>query len=146
MGAQKGQKQITLWVDETERDALQMLCKTNGISASFFLRSIVTKALEEQSVAFIPTPVSEQAKSDSAGWAKDSERVRLLEKRLASLEKAMPTFDQDALKEMHSELLEGGFGSVRYRLGIVEAQLQSLGGTIAWADTESEPALTNTDK
>ena len=144
MGAKPGQKMLTVWVDAEERDALQTLCKTNGISVSAFLRSVVIKAVEEQTTAFIPaahsdetspSEMTEREKALTHGWQKDSERIRHLEKRLASLEKAMPKFNEDDLVEMREEILSGESGSVRYRLGIVEAQLQSLGGSIAWKST-----------
>ena len=147
MPAKAGQKMLTLWVDESERDALQTLCKTNGTSVSAFLRSVVIKAVEEQTTAFIPaaqsgdtTPseMTEREKALTHGWQKDSERIRHLEKRLASLEKAMPKFNEDDLVEMRQEILSGESGSMRYRMGIVEAQLQSLGGSIAWKSGSTE--------
>ena len=140
---------LTLWVDESERDALQTLCKTNGTSVSAFLRSVVVKAVEEQTTAFIPaasaeetTPseMTEREKALTYGWQKDSERIRHLEKRLASLEKAMPKFNEDDLVEMKQEVLSGEFGSMRYRMGVVETQLQSLGGSIAWNSGPTEKA------
>jgi hypothetical protein len=61
-----------------------------------------------------------------------------LMQRLASLEKAMPKFNEDDLVEMRQEILSGESGSMRYRMGIVEAQLQSLGGSIAWKSGPTE--------
>ena len=33
---------------------------------------------------------------------------------------------------MKKEILNGEFGSMRYRVGIIESQVQELGGSIAW--------------
>ena len=53
MGAKPGQKMLTVWVDEAERDALQTLCKTNGSSVSSVLRSWILTALAEQSTELV---------------------------------------------------------------------------------------------
>ena len=50
----------------------------------------------------------------------------------------MPKFNEDDLVEMRQEILSGESGSMRYRMGIVEAQLQSLGGSIAWKSGPTE--------
>ena len=57
--------------------------------------------------------------------------------RITALEKDMPKFDTDDLIRIKDEVLGGEFGSMRYRLGIVEAQVQSLGGSIAWSSEET---------
>ena len=76
--------------------------------------------------------MTEREKALTYGWQKDSERLRHLEKRLASLEKAMPNFDEADLIRMREEVLGGEFGTMRHRIGVVEAQLQAQGGSIAW--------------
>jgi len=37
---------------------------------------------------------------------------------------------------MRKEVLDGGFGSLRYRMGVMESQLQTMGGSIAWQDAD----------
>jgi len=131
---------LTLWVDESERDALQALCKTNGISVSSVLRSWIMAAIQEQTTELAPA-ASDTASTGSSTPGVPPEMLKDLMLRLASLEKAMPKFNEDDLVEMRQEILSGESGSMRYRMGIVEAQLQSLGGSIAW---QSGPAK-NTD-
>ena len=131
---------LTLWVDESERDALQALCKTNGISVSSVLRSWIMAAIQEQTTQLAPA-ASGTASTGSSTPGVPPEMLKDLMLRLASLEKAMPKFNADDLVEMRQEILSGESGSMRYRMGIVEAQLQSLGGSIAW---QSGPAK-NTD-
>ena len=53
-------------------------------------------------------------------------------KRLDSLERSIPKFDIAELQKMKKEILNGEFGSMRYRMGIIESQVQELGGSIAW--------------
>ncbi len=44
---------------------------------------------------------------------------------------------------MKKEVLDGEFGSMRHRIGVVETQVQALGGSIAWEkavkDAEKKP-------
>ena len=50
----------------------------------------------------------------------------------------MPNFDTDDLVLMKEEVLGGEFGTMRYRLGIDEEQVRSLGGTVAWNKEETD--------
>ena len=131
MPAKPGQKMLTLWVDEAERDALQALCKTKGTSVSSVLRSWILAAIQEQTTELAPA-APDTASTRSSGTGVPPEMLKDLMQRLASLEKVMPKFNEDDLVEMRQEILSGESGSLRYRMGIVEAQLQSLGGSIAW--------------
>ncbi len=137
MGAKPGQKMLTVWVDEEERDALQTLCKTRGISVSSALRKWILTAVQEQSTELVSGAPSENSSSSTNGVA--PEVLKELMTRMALLEKAMPKFDERDLVAMKDEVLGSEFGTMRYRLGIVEAQLQSLGGSIAWkSDPEAD--------
>ena len=122
---------LTLWVEESDRNALQALCTSNGTSVSRVLRRWILTAIQEQTTDLVsanPDIPSER----SSGAGVPPEMLKDLMQRLASLEKAMPKFNEDDLVEMREEILSGESGSMRYRMGIVEAQLQSLGGSIAW--------------
>ena len=137
MAAPKGSKQITLWVDPEERDALQALCKTMGTSVSGVLRNWILTAIQEQTTDFVA------AKKDSSNTSSaatiEPETLKALMKRMEKLERSMPKFEIEDLLKIRKEVLEGEFGSMRYRMGIMESQLQSLGGTIAW-ETKKETA------
>ena len=122
---------LTVWVDEEERDALQTLCKTHGISVSSALRTWILTAVTQQSTELVAGGSGVSASPEKPAIA--PEVLKELMSRMALLEKAMPKFDQRDLVAMREEVLGGEFGSMRYRLGIVEAQLQSLGGSIAWS-------------
>ena len=140
MAAKAGQKMLTLWVDEAERDALQNLCKTNGISVSSALRSWILTAVQEQSTnlvaAALETPTAEATRP--SGASVPPEMLKELMTRLTTLEKAMPNFDEEDLIRMREEVLGGDFGTMRHRIGVVEAQLQAQGGSIAWNSGPTE--------
>ena len=122
---------VTVWMDESERDAFQTLCKTTGVSGSSVLRKWILTAIQEQTTEFVAA-AADEASPVPSGAGVPPEMLKDLMQRLASLEKAMPKFNEDDLVEMRQEILSGESGSMRYRMGIVEAQLQSLGGSIAW--------------
>ena len=126
-------------MDESERDAFQTLCKTTGVSGSSVLRRWILTAIQQQSTE-LTTAAPDARSTGSSGAGVPPEMLKDLMQRLASLEKAMPKFNEDDLVEMRQEILSGESGSLRYRMGIVEAQLQSLGGSIAW---KSGPAESN---
>ena len=135
MGAKPGQKMLTVWVDQEERDALQALCKTHGSSVSSVLRSWILTAVAEQSTELVAGNRSESERPSKSTVA--PEVLKELMQRITALEKDMPKFDTDDLMRIKDEVLGGEFGSMRYRLGIVEAQVQSLGGSIAWSSEET---------
>ena len=123
-------RQVSFFVDEEERDALKQLCRTRGESVSDAFRKWIATSLEEQS-----TELSVSETYEANGQQKSSvapETLKVLMKRLEALERAIPKFDIDDLVRMKSEVLDGEFGSMRHRVGVVETQVQSLGGNIAW--------------
>ena len=136
-------KQLNVWVQSEEVDALRLLCKTEGISVSDVLRKWITRAVVEQT-----TELNSTAYEKNARWTETTmghktssvapETLQVLMKRMEALERAMPKFDVDDLVRMRREVLGGEFGSMRNRIGVVETQIQSLGGNISW--TTSEPS------
>ena len=136
MPAPKGQVQVTLWVDPKEREALQALCKTQGTSVSSSLRKWILTALQEQTTELVAVS-SQTALDGPVSAAVAPEALKGLMQRVAFLEEQVPKFHRDDLDEMHREVLSGEFGSMRYRLGIVEALVQAQGGSIAWTEQTS---------
>ena len=121
---------VAVYVEKEERDAFKTLCRTMGTDVSTVLRRFIQTAIQQQTVEFV---VARSETSDGAAApAMDMELIGSLMGRLAFLEQTMPKFDVDDLVRMKKEILDGEFGSMRYRVGVVEAQLQSLGGSIAW--------------
>ncbi len=115
-----------------------------GWSVSGVLRGWIKTALQEQS---INVPVDGVAPPpDVSAPAKDPVDTKVFKEvlhRLDDLERQLPDFDIDDLERMKKEVLDGEFGSMRHRIGVVETQVQALGGSIAWEkavkDAEKKP-------
>lgn len=93
----------------------------------------MVKAIQEQNLGFdssVANPPHTPVRA--SGKAVDDGVVKNVLKRLDSLERSIPKFDIDELKQMKREILNGEFGSMRYRMGVIESQVQELGGSIAW--------------
>ncbi len=117
-------------MEQDDRDAFKTLCRTMGTDVSTVLRRFIQTAIQQQTVEFVVAR-SETSEGASAPVL-EPEVLKAVLKRLEVLERAMPKFDVDDLVKMRKEVLGGEFGSLRYRMGVMEAQLQSLGGSIAW--------------
>jgi len=130
MPAHPDQKMVAVYVEQDERDAFKTLCRTMGTDVSTVLRRFIQTAIQQQTVEFVVAR-SETSEGASAP-ALEPEVLKAVLKRLEVLERSVPKFDVDDLVRMRKEILDGEFGSMRYRVGVVEAQLQSLGGSIAW--------------
>ena len=140
MPAHPDQKMVAVYVEQDERDAFKTLCRTMGTDVSTVLRRFIQTAIQQQTVEFVVAR-SETSEGASAP-ALEPEVLKAVLKRLEVLERSVPKFDVDDLVRMRKEILDGEFGSMRYRVGVVEAQLQSLGGSIAW---ESGPKTGTSD-
>ena len=97
------------------------------------MRNFIHRANQEQnlgiSAAHTASPRTHPRTSVKAG---DDGVVKNVLKRLDSLERSIPKFDIEELQRMKKEILNGEFGSMRYRMGVFESQVQELGGSIAW--------------
>ena len=134
MPAQPDQKMVAVYVEQDERDAFKTLCRTLGTDVSTVLRRFIQTAIQQQSVEFVMAR-SETTEGASAPVL-EPEVLKAVLKRLEVLERSMPKFDVDDLVKMRKEVLDGGFGSLRYRMGVMEVQVQSLGGSIAWENVD----------
>ena len=117
-------------MDQEERDAFKTLCRTLGTDVSTVLRRFIQTAIQQQWVEFVV--VRSETSEGASAPVLEPEVLKAVLKRLEVLERSVPKFDVDDLVKMRREVLDGGFGSLRYRMGVVEAQVQSLGGSIAW--------------
>lgn len=144
MPEKDGEKLITCWIEERQRDQFQTLCKTMGISASSVIRGWVRAALEEQSINIVVanTSATPSPAKTAEPAVMDMEVIKGILKRLKLLESQIPEFSMEELMQMKREILDGNFGSMRYRMGVMESQVQALGGSIAWdsvSTKESSP-------
>ena len=133
MPAKPTEKQITFFLEAEDRNQFQQLCKTTGISASMVLRSWVLSALKEQRIEMNVTPEATTTTTPQVvnSSISDSQLKNILQ-RLDSLERQQPLLEKEELMFMKDEVLGDDMGTIRNRLGVVETQLQALGGSIAW--------------
>ena len=136
MGAKPNEKQITVFIDEKERDQFQALCKTMGWSVAGVIRGWIQTALQEQSISVpidgagaSPPTVNKQQQAPL-----DTTVFKEVLRRLDNIERTMPEFNIDDLNLIKKQVLDGNFGSLKYRMSIIETQVQALGGSIAWDD------------
>ena len=133
MPAKPTEKQITFFLEAEDRNQFQQLCKTTGISASMVLRSWVLAALKEQRIEMNVTPEATTTTAPQVvnSSISDSQLKNILQ-RLDSLERQQPLLEKEELMFMKDEVLGDDMGTIRNRLGVVETQLQAMGGSIAW--------------
>lgn len=134
MPAQPDQKMVAVYVEQEERDAFKTLCRTLGTDVSAVLRRFIQTAIQQQTVEFVAT--STETPRSASARPLEPEVLKAVLKRLETLERSMPKFDVDDLVRMRKEVLDGGFGSLRYRMGVMESQLQTMGGSIAWQSAD----------
>ena len=131
MGLPKGKTQLNLVLDTDDANALRALSHLHGQTVSETLRGWITTATVHQTVR-LQVEASEGATEGSGGSAIDDRTIQTILKRLNDIERVVPKFNEEDLLAMKDEVLDGNFGSMRYRLGIVESQMQRMGGSIAW--------------
>ena len=133
MPAKPTEKQITFFLEAEDRNQFQQLCKTTGISASMVLRSWVLAALKEQRLEtnIAPEVATTTTPQVVSSGISDGQLKNILT-RLDALERQQPLLEKEELMFMKDEVLGDDMGTIRNRLGVVETQLQAMGGSIAW--------------
>ena len=133
MAYKEGEKQVSFYIDGEEKDQFNALCKTMGVSVSTAMRNFMVQAIQEQNLGISVAPSdSPRPPVKTVERVVDDGVVKSVLKRLDSLERSIPKFDIAELQKMKKEILNGEFGSMRYRMGVIESQVQELGGSIAW--------------
>ena len=146
MPSKEGEKQVSFYIDGDEKDQFNALCKTMGVSLSSAMRNFMLKAIQEQSLDIEEASINPPRQSSIAPQSGvDGEVVKNILKRLDSIERTVPNFEVDELKKVRKEVLSGEFGSMRYRLGVIENQIQDLGGSIVWENKLKEKQLRGDD-
>ena len=139
MPHKEGEKQVSFYIDGEEKDQFNTLCKTMGVSISSAMRNFMVRAIQEQNLGIsvtasdTPRPLTKAVQSGV-----DDAVLKNILKRLDNVEQSVPNFDVDELKKVRKEVLSGEFGSMKYRMGIIENQVQELGGSIAWTNKLQE--------
>ena len=136
MSERPNEKQVSFFIDEKERQQFQELCKTTGISASNVLRMWVQSALQSQTLN-VESPPDGKTVTNSVVATPSPEtnhQLAVIMKRLDKVERIFNFINETELEFIKNEVIGEEFGTIRNRVGVVESQLQQMGGSISWKE------------
>ena len=128
--------QVSFYIDSKERQQFQELCKTSGVSVSNTLRMWIQTALQSQSLN-VETPPDVKTVTNTVGATTTSEtnhQLTVIKKRLDKVERIFNFINETELEFIKNEVIGEEFGTIRNRVGVVESQLQQMGGSISWKE------------
>ena len=128
--------QVSFYIDSKERQQFQELCKTSGVSVSNTLRMWIQTALQSQSLN-VETPPDGKTVTNTVVATTSSEtnhQLAVIKKRLDKVERIFNFINETELEFIKNEVIGEEFGTIRNRVGVVESQLQELGGSISWKE------------
>ena len=128
--------QVSFYIDSKERQQFQELCKTSGVSVSNTLRMWIQTALQSQSLN-VETPPDVKTVTNTVGATTTSEtnhQLAVIMKRLDKVERIFNFINETELEFIKNEVIGEEFGTIRNRVGVVESQLQQMGGSISWKE------------
>ena len=125
MAGRPNEKQITFFIDEVEREQFQTLCKSLEVSGANVLRRWVQTALSTGTLelgAAAPDPNKSNISQEQV--------IKNILTRLNDLEKNTSYLNENQMQFIKDEVLGDSMGTLRNRIGVVENQVQELGGNI----------------
>ena len=128
--------QVSFYIDSKERQQFQELCKTSGVSVSNTLLMWIQTALQSQSLN-VETPPDVKTVTNTVGATTTSEtnhQLAVIKKRLDKVERIFNFINETELEFIKNEVIGEEFGTIRNRVGVVESQLQQMGGSISWKE------------
>ncbi len=128
--------QVSFYIDSKERQQFQELCKTSGVSVSNTLRMWIQSALQSQSLN-VETPPDGKTVTNTVMATTSSEtnhQLAVIKKRLDKVERIFNFINETELEFIKNEVIGEEFGTIRNRVGVVESQLQQMGGSISWKE------------
>ena len=128
--------QVSFYIDSKERQQFQELCKTSGVSVSNTLRMWIQSALQSQSLN-VETPPDGKTVTNTVVATTSSEtnhQLAVIKKRLDKVERIFNFINETELEFIKNEVIGEEFGTIRNRVGVVESQLQQMGGSISWKE------------
>ena len=128
--------QVSFYIDSKEREQFQQLCKTTGVSVSNTLRMWIQSALHSQTLN-VETPPDGKTVTYTVGATTTSEtnhQLAVIKKRLDKVERIFNFINETELEFIKNEVIGEEFGTIRNRVGVVESQLQQMGGSISWKE------------
>ena len=110
MSERSNEKQVSFFLDEKEREAFRLLCKTTGISVANVLRSWIQKALEEQRIEVNVPPDARtleliKVNAGASTNSYDDTVIKGILERVSKMEKIFNYIDEDELEFMKHEIL-----------------------------------------
>ena len=126
MAKKPNEVHLTFCIDKVQRDQFQTLCKTYDISASTILREWVESALKRGSLEQSVGP--DEAKKN--GRTIDEKILETLITRVDQVERKTKYLNDNQMQFIKEEVLGDAMGTLRNRMGVVENQIQELGGNI----------------
>ena len=136
MAKRENEKHITFCIDSKQRDSFQALCKTFDKSVANVMRGWVETALERgdldicQATNFGNKSQKNSSKSQS-GSGIDRRVINELITRIDELERNTRYLNENQMEFIKDEVLGDSFGTLRFRMGIVEKEIQEIGGNIS---------------
>ena len=125
MAGRPNEKQITFFIDEVEREQFQTLCKSLEVSGANVLRRWVQTALSTGTLelgAAAPDPNKSNISQEQV--------IKNILTRLNEIEKNTSYLNENQMQFIKDEVLGDSMGTLRNRIGVVENQVQELGGNI----------------
>ena len=126
MAGKPNEKQITFYIDSVERDQFQSLCKTLNMSAANVLRKWIQQALETGS---IQSQATYNLSTETTNIT-ENDVIKNILTRLNEIEKNTAYLNDNQMEFIKDEVLGSSMGTLRNRIGVVEHQVQELGGNI----------------
>jgi len=126
LAGKPNEKQITFYIDSVERDQFQSLCKTLNMSAANVLRKWIQQALETGS---IQSQATYNLSTETTNIT-ENDVIKNILKRLNEIEKNTSYLNENQMEFIKDEVLGSSMGTLRNRIGVVEHQVQELGGNI----------------
>ena len=129
MAKKPNEVHLTFCIDGVARDQFQTLCKTYNVSASTVLREGVEGALKSGSIDKERAPDVATTVTKSISNT-DKKVIENILSRLDEVERNTAYLNDNQMQFIKEEVLGDAMGTLRNRMGVVENQIQELGGNI----------------
>ena len=127
MAKKPNERHLTFCIDEVVRDQFQQLCKTLDVSAGSVMRSWVETGLEKGTVDFSGSPESSKNSLSNS----DKKVIQNILSRLDEVERNTAYLNENQMDFIKDEVLGDEMGTLRNRIGVVEKEINQLGGNIS---------------
>ena len=130
LAKRENEKHITLCIAGKQRESFQALCKTFDMSVANVMRKWVETALESGSIDIARTK-EKGTKGSTTLSNTDKNVINNILTRIDEIEKNTSYLNENQMEFIKDEVLNDEFGTLRHRIGIVEKEIQEIGGNIS---------------